>query len=139
MKAVNLNVRAFVLLLIVVIAVAAYIVVQRRNVAVEAEHPEAEPFEVELTRLRTDAPAVLLTECTNTIIGLNRIISTTLDDHADDVSAWHAEVTAEFVNKIGGVERTNMPMVFEKRGDRHTGHAILICSPDYALIIKNRH
>ena len=58
----------------------------------------------------------VLEECTNKVVGLNRIIALNLDDHGSNVSQWRAEATLEYVNSIGGVQRTNLNFRFEGFG-----------------------
>jgi hypothetical protein len=66
------------------------------------------------TRLQGEAETEMLKETTNVIVGLNRIIRSSINNNnADDNPyRWSGEVTAEFVNKVGGIERTNVYFKF---------------------------
>jgi hypothetical protein len=88
----------------------------------------------ELARFRRDAHTDLLAQCTNQIVGLSRIIKMEFDDSDKQPSNWTAVASAEFVNRIGGVERTNLPFVFEKRSSPAGGQTYVLCIPDYKRI-----
>jgi hypothetical protein len=63
-------------------------------------------------RLLTEAQATLAEECTNAVVGLNRIIHRNLFVNDPDPNKWSADITAEYVNHIGGIDRTNLPFAF---------------------------
>jgi hypothetical protein len=63
-------------------------------------------------RFQTEAETEMLKECTNAIVGLTRIIHTSVLDAEDNPQQWTGTVTAEFVNRMGGIERTNVPFKF---------------------------
>ena len=50
----------------------------------------------------------MLKECTNAIVGLTRIIRSSLADTDDNPYRWTGETTVEYVNRVGGIERTNV-------------------------------
>jgi hypothetical protein len=50
----------------------------------------------------------MLQECTNVIVGLNRIIRSSVTMNDADPYKWMGHVTVEFVNRVGGIERTNL-------------------------------
>src|SRR5262249_43571212 len=64
------------------------------------------------SRLQTEAEVEMLKETTNVIVGLTRIIHSSLQTLIDNPYKWTGEVTAEFVNRVGGVERTNVYFKF---------------------------
>ena len=63
-------------------------------------------------RFQTEAETEMLKECTNAVVGLTRIIHTSVLDAEDNPQQWTGTVTAEFVNRMGGIERTNVPFKF---------------------------
>ena len=54
----------------------------------------------------------LLEKATNDIVGLHRIIKLDKNFFDPDPAKWTAEITAEYINHIGGVDRTNLPYRF---------------------------
>ena len=63
-------------------------------------------------RFQTEAETEMLKECTNAVVGLTRIIHTSVLDAEDNPQQWTGTVTAEFINRMGGIERTNVPFKF---------------------------
>jgi len=63
-------------------------------------------------RFQTEARAMFLRQCTNSIAGMNRVIPKDLQTSDGDPNKWTAEVTAEYVNRYGGIERKDLPFVF---------------------------
>ena len=61
---------------------------------------------------RDQARGKMLAECTNAVTGCNRIIDADVWDIGDDPNKWTGEATVEFMNRIGGTERTNVPFRF---------------------------
>ncbi|HZR15716.1 MAG TPA: hypothetical protein VFE51_00190 [Verrucomicrobiae bacterium] len=76
-----------------------------------AQVPRPETERQQKTRLQSEAESEMLKECTNAVVGLTRIIRTSVAD-ADDNYRWTGEVTAEYVNRVGGIERTNVLFKF---------------------------
>jgi hypothetical protein len=63
-------------------------------------------------RERAEAPQALRLECSNVVIGLKRIVDFNIDDVENNTALWKATATCEFINKIGGYERTNLSFRF---------------------------
>ena len=63
-------------------------------------------------RLQSEAQAMFLRKCTSSTAGLNRVIQKDLQTNDGDPNKWTAEVTAEYVNHSGGIDRTNLPFLF---------------------------
>jgi hypothetical protein len=61
---------------------------------------------------RARAKYLLLSECTNALPGIQRVIEVSIDNSADRVSAWRGRATLDFVNHAGGIDRTNLHFVF---------------------------
>jgi hypothetical protein len=73
--------------------------------------PESEYAQHE--RFKQEARQAMMEECTNEVIGLNKIIKVDFMNFPSDIHDWRGEVTAEFVNdQDGGVERTNLSFRF---------------------------
>lgn len=60
------------------------------------------------SRLQSEAEGEMLKECTNVVVGLTRIIRSSVWDADDNPYKWAGDITAEYVNRVGGVERTNI-------------------------------
>jgi hypothetical protein len=96
----------------VTIGVCIGIPVERRLTGSATKSLRPENFQTQHKRLQAEALTIILPKCTNAIVGLNRIISQDLSLHDADPNKWTANITAEFVNHIGGIDRTNLPIVF---------------------------
>ena len=70
-------------------------------------------------RMLNEAPIKAAVQCSNDVIGITRIIKVDFDSWMSapkekqtvaqwEPQFWKAEVTAEHVNAIGGIERTNL-------------------------------
>lgn len=57
---------------------------------------------------RAEARAQAMQECTNAVVGLTKVVRLELRDSAGDPNQWTGVAAAEFVNRVGGVERTNV-------------------------------
>jgi DNA-directed RNA polymerase subunit RPC12/RpoP len=76
-----------------------------------SQYPDAPKPESELqqqARLRSEAEGEMLKECTNVVVGLTRIIRASSVTAADDPYRWSGDVVAEFINHVGGIDRTNI-------------------------------
>jgi hypothetical protein len=94
-------------LIIITLAAAIYIVQHLHRPKDDAWHG---PSRNDLARKE------VLEACTNKVVGLNRIIALNFDDQSANVSQWHAAATLEYVNALGGVQRTNLNFRFEGFG-----------------------
>ena len=79
----------------------------RQGVASKNESKDAR-----LARFRTEANSAALKEATNEITGLNKIIDLSVNDSSDEMTNWSAVVTAEYMNHVGGIDRTNLHLLF---------------------------
>jgi hypothetical protein len=70
---------------------------------------------------------------TNTVVGLSRIIEMKIPDFDSD--ELNGAAVVEFINKSGGVERTNIYYAFTKRVRRDEPASMKI-SPDFGRISK---
>lgn len=96
------------LICIVVIAAAGKVIYDKLS----EDKSDSESFQQAIRRLRADAPSELLEACTNSIVGLRYVVRTSLDTYGDDTGKWRASVTAEYFNKVGGVEREDFYFIF---------------------------
>jgi hypothetical protein len=93
-----------------------------------AHVPKPETEGEQKSRLQAEAEVEMLKESTNAIVGLNRIIHLSVANSNDNPYKWSGAVTAEFVNRVGGVERTNINFKFQT--DTLTnGLVYLRCTP----------
>jgi len=77
-----------------------------------AQMPKPETEWQQKSRFQSEAEAEMLKECTNVLVGLTRIIHSSVMSAEDNPQQWTGLVTAEFVNRFGGIERTNVPFRF---------------------------
>src|SRR5690348_6450980 len=73
-----------------------------------AQVPRPETELQQRARLQSESEGEMLQECTNVIVGLNRIIRSSVTMNDADPYKWMGHVTVEFVNRVGGIERTNL-------------------------------
>jgi hypothetical protein len=62
---------------------------------------------------RAHAEFEMLKACTNDLVGITRVVSSDVADYDDQIVKWTGTVTAEHINSVGGVERTNMYYIFK--------------------------
>jgi hypothetical protein len=62
---------------------------------------------------RAGAEALVRGRLAQDQIGLQRVISCTIDDSDEDANQWTAVAVVDFVNHMGGVDRTNLFYEFE--------------------------
>jgi hypothetical protein len=58
-------------------------------------------------RWEKEADAVILRECSN-YVGFSRILDHYVFASEDAITNWHGNATIDYINKQGGVERTNL-------------------------------
>ena len=75
--------------------------------------PREETKAEKMARYRIEANRTMLEYCTNWVVGFNHAVSVYLDDSSDDPHNWKGEVVAEYVNHLGGIDRTNFSFPFE--------------------------
>jgi len=73
-----------------------------------AQMPRPETEWQQKRRFQSEAETEMFKECTNVVVGLTRIIHSSVLDADDNPQQWTGAITAEFVNRLGGVERTNL-------------------------------
>ena len=73
-----------------------------------AHVPKPESEAQQILRLRSEAEGEMLKECTNVVVGLSRVIHSSISDSHDSPYRWSGDLTVEFVNRVGGIERTNL-------------------------------
>jgi hypothetical protein len=81
-------------------------------------------------RFQAEAQASLSEQCTNAIVGLRSIIHREVlltDANPDN---WTAEVTADYVNRVGGVERVALPFNFWVYHSAVDGRDHVLCGLD---------
>jgi len=73
---------------------------------------EATSTQVQIQRCRDGAEAAVVTTCSKDITGFRRMVGTTVRDYSDKINEWSATATVEYINTVGGVERTNLDLKF---------------------------
>ncbi|MDB6109176.1 MAG: hypothetical protein JWR69_926 [Pedosphaera sp.] len=77
-------------------------------------------------RLMEEAESKMLQELTNTVTGFKFLVSHYVSSTNANPSEWTGNATAEFVNTVGGVERTNLPFIFSQITFEGTNHMICL-------------
>lgn len=65
----------------------------------------------------------MLQNSSNDVIGFSKLVEHRLDTSANNVRSWSGDVTADYVNHFGGVDRTNVHYAFG------SGLGDLVCYP----------
>jgi hypothetical protein len=75
-----------------------------------------ETYAHKIKRYRAGADAALPPAITNAVVGLRTILSARTETYDDNFTKWTAEAEVEFINQVGGVERTNIHFGFSGLG-----------------------
>ena len=70
------------------------------------------PTAARMKEWRSHAEFEMLKSCTNDVVGFTRVISFTVNDWDEELTNWNGLVTAEHVNTVGGVERSDIYYLF---------------------------
>jgi hypothetical protein len=99
--------------------------------------PKLETESQQKNRWQSEADVEMLKESTNVIVGLTRIIHSSVINADDNPYKWAGDVTAEYINRVGGIERTN---VFFRFGTDTGGDGLvhLRCSSESEAERRNR-
>jgi hypothetical protein len=97
-----------------------------------------ESREGRLKRFHHEAGTSLQAACSNDVVGFSRTIRSSVRDDGDNPALWTADVTLEFVNKVGGIERTNLPFYFRQNGMSSDNVAHVDCFLDERRLEKER-
>ena len=79
--------------------------------------PENNPNESKIGRLKKEAETSMLEACTNAVVGLNRIVEKNIIDYDDDPNKWTGNMTVEYINKVGGINRKELTFNFHAYKD----------------------
>lgn len=90
--------------------------------------PREESRSARLERFKGEAKTSMLEDCTNVVVGLRLVVGSRVDDLADNPAQWSGEATVDYVNRAGGVERTNLVFRFRQRAAYdNVSHVYAIC------------
>lgn len=73
-----------------------------------AQVDDNESYPHKLTRYRFNAEQGVREACTNYTVGLSSIIDLRAETYDDNFMKWTASATVEYINPVGGVNRTNL-------------------------------
>jgi hypothetical protein len=76
------------------------------------ERPKLDPAVLRTLQWREEAQQAIQKCCSNDVVGITRIVNTQVIDLEDHPDKWTGEASVEFINRVGGVERTNFPVRF---------------------------
>lgn len=83
------------------------------------ENPAADKPETDSQRWRRQqqqGEAAFAKSITNDVVGYSRTIETYRDISNDDVGKWWGHATVEYLNPMGGIQRTNLYWKFSTAG-----------------------
>jgi len=110
---------------IALFAIVAFITYQIKKATQEEEkkledivHPH-HPW----VTLQTKAANQILEDCSNNVVGLQRIVESYVDNSGTP-SNWWGLATVEFINKVGGIERKTRWYVFESIPNEDNGKIV---------------
>jgi hypothetical protein len=106
-------------------------------IAVAAVWLREESSAAELRRLRSEANRQFEREYQKAVVGYQRTVALHPSLGSERWSEWSAEAEVEFINKVGGVERTNLCFKFSvdsATSDNLRNHAV--CVFDYRRVEK---
>jgi len=112
------------ILLVIVVGVPIYL---WRSLYPDGRKPETELQQN--ARLQSEAEGEMLKECTNVVVGLTRIIRASVVTDENDPYRWSGDVVTEFINHVGGIDRTNISFKFRTDTGRD-GWVHLRCSAE---------
>jgi hypothetical protein len=72
-----------------------------------------ESYADKIARYRAGAENAARTACTNEVVGLRGIIALDVQTYDNNFKNWTANATVEYINHIGGVDRTNIELTFD--------------------------
>jgi hypothetical protein len=75
-----------------------------------------ESYAHKLTRYRAGAEQAVRVACTNEVTGLRQFIRLDVSTYGQNVKEWKATATVEYVNHVGGIDRTNLEFEFDTFG-----------------------
>lgn len=81
-------------------------------------------------RFQSEAETALAQQCSVAIVGLRDVINKDLRFSAADPSTWTANVTADYVNAVGGVQRVTLPFRFWTYRSTLDGRDHVLCAVD---------
>jgi hypothetical protein len=79
--------------------------------AINQAMPDGDSPDQRLARWRSTAQADMLAQASNDVPGFTKLIDSSVDT-SGDFKTWTGEVTADYVNHVGGIDRTNLHYVF---------------------------
>ncbi len=110
------------MIVVVVLALVAFRVITK---SINARHGDSS----RVANLHASAKEAVLRECTNDVVGLNRVIHLDIIDTGDVPSQWSAFAVLEYVNPSGGISRTNLNFSFKSyNGDDLQCEAVTLSS-----------
>jgi hypothetical protein len=95
-------------ILFCLLAAAALLCGCKKSADFMAQADDNEKYPHKLARYRASAEAGVRDACTNYTVGLRGILYLRADTSADNFMQWTAKATVEFINPVGGVDRTNL-------------------------------
>jgi hypothetical protein len=102
---------------IVLLAIAGWLWharIQARKDLYPTDPHDSESASQRMARLHREAPGVVLEACTNEIPGLKQIIHLNVYDGDPLTTRWTADATVDYINHLGGVDRTNLQFKFDQ-------------------------
>lgn len=91
----------------------------------EADIKDGPGYSDKLTLWRSQAELLMLGRSSNDVAGFNRLVNSHVDTSGGNVNSWSGEVTADYINHVGGIDRTNLHYAFDSvMGDLSCSQAL---------------
>jgi hypothetical protein len=99
----------------------------------DAAPRQDESYSQKIDRWRSSAELLMLKQSSNDVVGFSRLVDSHIDTLADNVRSWSGEVTVDYVNHLGGIDRTNVRYAFDSAlGNLSCFATLQICCHDPA-------
>ena len=90
-------------------------------------------------RFQAEADAALSLQTTNAIVGLRNVVNRDVRLADSNPANWTADVTADYINHNGGVDRMTLPFIFWTYHSPVDGRDHVLCGVDRLKIAQAEH
>jgi len=80
--------------------------------------------EEQIQYCRAQTQRAMMEACTDSVPGIREFVNVSADDSSDAIVKWHGLAEFDYVNHFGGVDRTNLHLVFI-RGSEGQIHSLV--------------
>ena len=109
----NLIIGVFLCVIIVGISASVWHGYRAQHADDDRTPGDNESYESKIERYRATAETAARVACTNEVTGLRNIINLEVETSDQNFMNWSASATVEYINALGGVDRTNIELKFD--------------------------